>query len=68
MNKTQSTSSHLSLEDIYLPVLDVYLVPQFAQFVCNPILVLRGRQRRLRLLLDHLVLLLELLSELVDLY
>ncbi len=58
---------HLPLQDIDLPVFDVHLVPELAELVRNPVLVLCGGQRGLSLLLDHLVLLLQLSSQLIDL-
>ena len=48
-------------------LLDVDLIPEVAELIGYSVLVLRGRQRRVRLLLNHFVLLLQLLTQLIDL-
>ncbi len=60
-------ASYLSLEYIDLPVLDVDLIPQLGELVGQPVLVLGRAQGGLGLLLNHLVLLFQLATELINL-
>ena len=67
LHQKQRRISHLSLEDVDFSVLDVDLIAEVPELIGYSVLVLRGRQRRVRLLLNHLVLLLQLLAQLIDL-
>ena len=67
LHQKQRRIRHLSLEDVDFSVLDVDLIAEVPELIGYSVLVLRGRQRRVRLLLNHLVLLLQLLAQLIDL-
>ena len=65
--RKNKNKAYLALKNVNLPVFDVDLVSHLVELVGDAVLVLGGRERGLRLLLDHLVLILKLAPQLVDL-
>lgn len=59
--------SYLTLQNVDLAILDVHMIFKLGQFGVHAIALLLRLHRRLRLLLNHSVFLLESLSHLLDL-
>lgn len=59
--------THLALQNVDLAVLDVHVILELGELGVHAIALLLRLHRRLRLLLDHSVLLLESLPHLLDL-